>query len=47
MLKDEANAITRINLNTCLICGEVIPAREGEICATCDKRQVSSRFVGL
>jgi hypothetical protein len=34
-------------LNTCLICGEVIPAREGEICTTCDKRQMSSRFVGL
>lgn len=47
VLKDEANAITRIKLNACLICGEVIPAREGEICNTCDKRQMSSRFVGL
>ena len=47
VLKDEANAITRIKLNACMICGEVIPAREGEICATCDKRQMSSRFVGL
>jgi len=47
VLKDEANAITRIKLNACLICGEVNPAREGEICNTCDKRQISSRFVGL
>jgi ferredoxin len=47
VLKNEANAITRINLNACMICGEVIPAREGEICTTCDKRQMSSRFVGL
>ena len=47
VLKNEASAITRINLNACMICGEVIPAREGEICVTCDKRQMSSRFIGL
>ena len=46
-LKDEANAITKISLNACLICGEVIPVREGQICTTCDKRQMSSRFVNM
>jgi ferredoxin len=45
VLKDEAHPITRIALDACLICGEVIPAREGEICTTCDKRQMSSRFL--
>jgi ferredoxin len=44
ILKDEVRIVTRISLNACLICAEMIPASEGEICTTCQKRQMSTRF---
>ena len=47
LLKDEVRAVTKIGMNACLTCAQVIPAREGEICITCRKRQMPSRFVGL
>lgn len=47
LLASEAEAITRIPLNSCLICGEVIPATEGEICMTCEKRQMSSKYARI
>ena len=37
--------VARIPLNACLFCGETIPVSEGEICTTCQKRQVSPIFL--
>jgi len=37
--------VARVPLNSCLYCGETIPASEGEICTTCHKRQVSPIFL--
>ncbi len=44
-LKGEAEVVTRISLNSCLICGETIPAKEGRICITCQKRQMNARVM--
>lgn len=41
--KDEVVAV--VPLNSCYICGETIPTSEGEVCTTCQKRQVVPMFM--
>jgi len=40
ILNQEPKAVTKISMNSCLICGEMVPAKEGEVCTTCRKRQM-------
>jgi len=42
---DVPSLVARVPLNSCLYCGETIPVSEGEICTTCQKRQVSPIFL--
>ena len=37
--------VAKVSLNACLICGEIIPTSEGEVCTTCLKRQVVPMFM--
>jgi len=41
--RDEVVAV--VPLNSCYICGETIPISEGEVCTTCQKRQVIPMFI--
>ncbi len=45
LIEDKTHVVARIDMTSCAICGEINPARYGEICATCDKRQVSPMFM--
>lgn len=45
MVEDNPRVVARIDLNACLICGEIIPVKEGTICTTCEKRQISPAFM--
>lgn len=42
--KAQTYVVARIDMTSCAICGEIIPARRGEICTTCEKRQISPMF---
>ena len=42
ILQDEAEVVATIGSGWCTICGDVIPAGMGEVCPTCERRQVSA-----
>ena len=45
LIGDREEEVARVTLNACLICGEIIPVSEGEVCTTCQKRQVVPMFM--
>jgi ferredoxin len=45
IVEDSATVVARIDMLSCAICGDTIPAREGKICLTCQKRQISPMFL--
>lgn len=45
IIEDQPQLVARVELTSCFICGETIPVSEGEICTTCDKRQLSPMFL--
>lgn len=45
IIDDKPELVARVELNECQICGETIPTIEGEICTTCQKRQLSPMFL--
>lgn len=45
IIKDQPQLVARVELTSCFICGETIPISEGEVCTTCDKRQLSPMFL--
>ena len=45
VINDSDEIVAVVPLNSCLICGEIIPELEGEICTTCQKRQISPMFM--
>ena len=42
ILQDEAEVVATIRSGWCTICGDVIPVGTGEVCPTCERRQVSA-----
>ncbi|MGE5841530.1 MAG: ATP-binding protein, partial [Deltaproteobacteria bacterium] len=40
ILEDEAKVVARVELIPCTVCGEMITAEKGNLCFTCQKRQV-------
>jgi ferredoxin len=42
---DSVEVVAKVSLNACAICGEIIPVSEGEVCTTCQKRQVVPMFM--
>jgi ferredoxin len=44
-VEDNTRVVARVDLNACMICGEIIPVKEGKICTTCQKRQVAPLFL--
>lgn len=44
-IEDTNTVVARIDLTACAICGETIPRAEGEVCITCQKRQLSPLFM--
>ena len=47
LIKEQTYVVARIDMTSCAICGETIPARRGEICTTCEKRQISPMFMNV
>lgn len=47
IVQDSKEVVAVVPLNACVICGETIPVSEGEVCTTCQKRQVVPMFVKL
>lgn len=45
IVNNSEEVVARVSLNSCQICGEIIPASEGEVCTTCQKRQVMPMFM--
>lgn len=45
IIKDQPQLVARVELTSCFICGETIPVSEGEVCTTCEKRQLSPMFL--
>jgi len=45
IIKDSGEVVAKVTLNACLICGEVISVSEGDVCTTCQKRQVAPMFM--
>ena len=45
LIEDKTYVVARIDMTSCAICGEIIPAGCGEICTTCEKRQISPMFI--
>ena len=39
LLDDDQRVVARIQLTTCFACGEVMPASQGQMCPTCEKRE--------
>jgi ferredoxin len=39
LLDDDVRAVAQIQMTTCFACGEVIPASQGQMCPTCEKRE--------
>jgi ferredoxin len=46
-MNEQSYVVARIDMASCAICGETIPARRGEICTTCEKRQISPMFMNV
>jgi ferredoxin len=44
-VEDNTRVVARIDINACMICGEIIPVKEGKTCTTCQKRQVAPLFL--
>ncbi|MDH3469541.1 MAG: 4Fe-4S binding protein [Gammaproteobacteria bacterium] len=44
-IEDTTTVVARIDLTSCTICGETIPQTEGEVCITCQKRQLTPLFI--
>jgi ferredoxin len=42
ILQDEAEVVATIRSGWCTICGDLIPVGTGEVCPTCERRQVSA-----
>ncbi len=47
LIEDRTHVVARIDMTACAICGEISPARQGEICTTCEKRQISPMFMNV
>jgi len=47
LMNAQSYLVARIDMTSCAICGETIPARRGEICTTCEKRQISPMFMNV
>ena len=47
LINDQTYVVARIDMTSCAICGETIPAGRGEICTTCEKRQISPMFMNV
>ena len=45
LIEDKTYVVARIDMTSCAICGEIIPAGRGEICTTCEKRQIAPMFM--
>jgi ferredoxin len=45
IIAEEATVVAAIQLNTCVICGELITAQKNDICPTCRKRQTWPMYV--
>lgn len=45
IVRDTEEVVAKVPLNACFICGEIIPVSEGEVCTTCQKRQVVPMFM--
>jgi formate hydrogenlyase subunit 6/NADH:ubiquinone oxidoreductase subunit I/coenzyme F420-reducing hydrogenase delta subunit len=44
---EQSYVVARIDMTSCAVCGEIIPARGGEVCATCEKRQIAPMFMNV
>ena len=42
ILQDQAEVVATIKPAWCAVCGDVIPAGTGEMCLTCERRQLSA-----
>lgn len=47
LIEDKTHVVARIDMTSCVLCGEFIPAGHGEICTTCEKRQISPMFMNV
>lgn len=47
LIEDKTHVVARIDMTSCTICGEIMPEKHGEICTTCEKRQVSPMFMNV
>jgi len=47
LINEQTCVVARIDMTSCAICGETIPARSGEVCATCEKRQIAPMFMNV
>ncbi len=47
LIEDKTHVVARIDMTACAICGEIMPAKHGEICTTCEKRQLSPMFMNV
>lgn len=45
IIESQPQLVARVELTSCFICGETIPVSEGEVCTTCEKRQLSPMFL--
>lgn len=45
IVEDSATVVARIDMVSCAICGDTNPAKDGQICLTCQKRQISPMFL--
>ena len=45
IIDDTSAIVARIDLTSCAVCGETIPRKEGKVCMTCRKRQLSPMFM--
>lgn len=47
LIEENKQLVARVDLNECQICGETIPVIEGNVCTTCQKRQLSPMFIDI
>ena len=45
IIENKPELVARVELSKCQICGETIPTIEGNICTTCQKRQILPMFL--
>lgn len=45
IVSNNEEVVAVVPLNACYICGEIVPASEGNVCTTCQKRQVVPMFM--